>query len=670
MKTLIGKRLGQYEIREKIGQGGMAHVYKAYQPGLDRFVAIKVLSPTLADESGFTERFQREARSVARLHHPNILEVYDFGVQDGFNYIAMRYVENSTTLGDLIQKEAPLQRLIDYILQVADALNYAHERGVIHRDVKPSNILIDGRWALLADFGLAKIAATSSTLTGTGVGIGTPAYMSPEQASGSSDVDHRTDIYALGIILHRVLTGSVPHESPTPLAILIKRSTEPVHSMREIKPDIPESLDQVVLRSLAMQPDERYSSATDLAEAISRARGTYIKPDSGTILSPVEGRTEMVDKAAGGATVATPSGATQAGAPTADRGPNLALIAGGAVAGLLVVGVLFLLMLSFVFKIGPFAGSPGDQVGTPVTAEAPGNTPENEVVLVPTDTPTPMPPGAPAAIAQADLEVRGGPGDEYDLLGYLPEGAQAEIAGRDDAGQWWQIKTSLEAAGLGWIKAGSDFSEASNTEDLPIALAPPTPTPLPVPDTPTATSTSVPDTATPTATQVPDTQTPTAVPPSPTPPATPTAPQPAAPTRTPTLPAGQFVLLKPVPPDNATAGPTEFEWQWTSPLGAGQGFEVRVWREGEPPAGVHNAVEDNQNGNVAALGNNTYRLNVDITDAYGVLGRGGDYLWTVALVQVSPDYQDLGKQASPGSLRLDIGGGGGDGGGGPVQPGD
>ncbi len=675
MKNLIGKRLGQYEIREKIGQGGMAHVFKAYQPGLERFVAVKVLSPSLAEESGFTERFQREALSVARLHHPNILEVYDFGVQDGFNYIAMRYVEDSTTLGDLIQRDAPLDRLIDYILQVADALNYAHERGVIHRDVKPSNILIDGKWALLADFGLAKMAATSSTLTGTGVGIGTPAYMSPEQASGSSAVDHRTDIYALGIILHRVLTGTVPHESPTPMAILIKRSTEPVHSMRELKPDIPQSLDDVVLRSLAMRPDERFASATDLAEAITKVRANYIRPEPATVLPPAEGRTALVDGPGrpGGATVAAPAGETVAPVQVAGRGPNLALIAGGAVVALIVVGVLLLLILSFALKLGPFASPSVDQVETPVTVELAAGTSESDVLSPPADTPTPIPPGAPAAMAQRDLEIRGGPGDDYDLLGYLPEGARADIVSRDETGGWWQIETSLGAAGLGWIRAGSGFSEANNTNNLPIALAPPTPTSAPVPDMPTATATPAPDTATPTTTPVPDTPTPTSVPPSPSPTATSAAAQPAAPTRTPTLPAGQFVLREPVPPDNTTSGPTQFEWQWTSPLGAGQGFEVRVWREGEPPAGVHNAVEDNQNGKVAALGNNTYRLNVDITNAYGVQGRGGDYLWTVALVQVSPDYQDLGKQAAPGRLRLDIGGGGdggGGGGGGGVGGGD
>jgi hypothetical protein len=135
------------------------------------------------------------------------------------------------------------------------------------------------------------------------------------------------------------------------------------------------------------------------------------------------------------------------------------------------------------------------------------------------------------------------------------------------------------------------------------------------------------------------------------------------------LPAGQFVLVRPAGVEEPTYGPTEFEWRWSGSVAADQGFEVRVWRDGEPPAGVHNSVIDNQNGNVMSLGNNTYRLNVDITDAYGVQGRGGEYLWTVALVQISPEYQDLGTQASPGRLRLELGGGG-DGGGGGLVGGD
>jgi hypothetical protein len=160
----------------------------------------------------------------------------------------------------------------------------------------------------------------------------------------------------------------------------------------------------------------------------------------------------------------------------------------------------------------------------------------------------------------------------------------------------------------------------------------------------------------PTKTRTP-TKTPTRIPPTPTP--TPGASAP--PTATPV--AGQFVLLKPAGVEEPTYGPTEFEWRWSGPTGADQGFEVRVWRDGEPPAGVHNAAEDNQNGNVVALGNSTYRLNVDISDAYGVRARSGEYLWTVVLVQISPEYRDLGTQAPPGRLRLELGGGGDDGGG-------
>src|SRR5262245_61607648 len=158
MKQLIGTTLGQYEIKSLIGRGGMAYVFKAYQAALDRDIALKVLPPTLAEDPGFTERVRREAKSIAQLHHPNILAVYDFGVQDDYTYIGMRYVENSRTLGDLMTDGTPLDQLIDYIVQVSGALNYAHQRGIIHRDVKPGNILIDGEWALLSDFGLVKLS--------------------------------------------------------------------------------------------------------------------------------------------------------------------------------------------------------------------------------------------------------------------------------------------------------------------------------------------------------------------------------------------------------------------------------------------------------------------------------------------------------------------------------
>jgi serine/threonine protein kinase len=732
MNNLTGKTLGQYEIREKIGQGGMAHVYKAYQPGLKRFVAVKVLSPALAEEPGFTERFQREALSAARLHHPHILEVYDFGVQDGYNYLVMRYVENSTTLGDLIQQETPLKRLIDYIIQVADALNYAHERGIIHRDVKPNNILIDGRWALLADFGLAKVAQSSSQLTGTGVGIGTPAYMSPEQASGASIVDRRTDIYALGVILYRILTGTVPHDAPTPFAILAKRCTEPVRPAREINPNITESLDQVVLRSLATEPNLRYSSTTQFAEALQKAeQDPEYREDADATISLGQRDTRLTGKPAQGElTLDEPPISDRTAAPRGKRG----LIAATTVAGVIVVGLFLFFRSSWL--------TPPDNPGT----ESPANnalvSTQPTLIASPTDAPTRPPTPEPTHVASArarvDLEVRSGPGDQYDLLGYLPAGARADIISQDKAREWWQINTSLSTDGAGWIKAEPDLAEASDTANVPIALAPPTPThtsnptrtatpisgtstPIatPAPNTSTATPTPTPTTPMPTATST-ATLAPTATRPSATPvpntsTATPTAtlaptathtrtptktstrtptatstqtatatrtptrtrtPSPTlasvspSPTKAPVVASGTFSLLKPASTEQPTYGPTQFEWRWTGPVGDNQGFEVRVWREGEPPAGVHNAVDDNTNGKIISLGNDTYRLDVDIRDAYGVQGRSGEYLWTVALVQTSPEYKDLGTQAPPGRLRFESGGGDDSGGGGPTQPSD
>jgi serine/threonine protein kinase/uncharacterized protein YraI len=665
MNDLIEKTLGQYEIKEQIGQGGMARVFKAYQPGLDRFVAVKVLSPSLAEEAGFTERFQREAHSVARLHHPHILEVYDFGVQDSYNYLVMRYVENSLTLGDLIRDGAPLGRLINYLLQVADALNYAHERGVIHRDVKPSNILIDGKWALLGDFGLAKVREASSHLTGTGVGMGTPAYMSPEQASGAGVVDHRTDIYALGVILYRILAGTVPHDAPTPFAMLARRCSEPAPSLRQTDPNIPEDLDRVVLRSLVMEPNGRYSTAAHFAEALEKVRKDLdIREKKSATIPVIQGETAMVGElVAGEAATRISEGKMPSRTAVVVRRKNVGLIVGGAIAAVVGVGVLLFVLLSLLVGSGGFFVKPAAQAMTPDSAESSAAASEVGVLTSPTDTPTPIPPGTPSATAKTDLEVRSGPGDEYELLGYLPVGAEAQIVGRDKAGQWWKIKTSLNATG-GWIEAGSDFSEAADTNNVPIALAPPTPTPVPVADTPTSTATPVPKPPTPTATSIPDTPTPTFTRTQPPPSATPTVPAATKAPTVPALPAGQFTLLKPISLDEPTYGMTEFEWQWGSPLAENQGFEVRVWREGEPPAGVHDAVEDNKSGKVVALGNNTYHLGVDIRDAAGVRGRSGEYLWTIVLVQISPDYKDLGKQATPGRLRFEAGGDGGDKGGG------
>ncbi|GEM_PF-3529168 len=270
IQGLVGQTLGQYRIIEQIGEGGMAVVFKAYQPSLSREVALKVLPPHFAKKGDFSQRFEREAQAIGNLHHPNILAVYDSGQEKGYSYLAMRYIANAKTLTDVMKKPLPPQRIIELISQIAGALDHAHKMGIIHRDIKPSNILMDGDWALLSDFGLAKMVEGSVELTGTGVGMGTPAYMSPEQGMGKK-VDHRTDIYALGIILFEMLTGQIPHKAETPLATIMKRVNEPLPMPRTLNPNIPEAAEQVLLKALAQEPTHRFDSAGEMVIALKEA---------------------------------------------------------------------------------------------------------------------------------------------------------------------------------------------------------------------------------------------------------------------------------------------------------------------------------------------------------------------------------------------------------------
>jgi serine/threonine protein kinase len=281
--------------------------------------------------------------------------VYDFGLQDNYNYIVMRYVEHSLTLNTLMRQKAPVDKLsvdklIDYIIQVAEALHYAHERGIIHRDVKPGNILIDGEWALLSDFGLVKDSAVASELTHTGVGMGTPAYMSPEQAKGVH-IDRRTDIYSLGAILHKILTGAVPHDANTPLGIILKRTTEPVSPLRRTNPDISQSLDYVTLRALATEPNRRYSTAGQFAEALRKAKGDPLYQDDA--VSPLGVDTEATVASGfsvGGGAEATSSPEplpTSPQVPTLPRPGNPGLMIGVGVTVAAVIGVLIFALLFF-----------------------------------------------------------------------------------------------------------------------------------------------------------------------------------------------------------------------------------------------------------------------------------------------------------------------------------
>jgi serine/threonine protein kinase len=279
MFDFIGKKLGPYEIGEPVGQGGMATVYKAFQPSMNRTVAIKILPPQLAQNAVFLARFRQEAQVIARLEHAHILPVYDYGESGGVIYIVMRYLDAGSLQKRIDAGRMPSRDANKYLAQIASALDYAHQQGVIHRDIKPSNVLIDRQGdAFLTDFGIAKMVEGTLDLSGTGV-IGTPQYMSPEQGQGL-EVDARSDVYSLGVVLYEMLTGRLPFEAETPLAVVVKHITAPLPPARTFAPDLPESIEAVLNAALAKAPAERFAAAGELAAAFDQAFRSGVQPET------------------------------------------------------------------------------------------------------------------------------------------------------------------------------------------------------------------------------------------------------------------------------------------------------------------------------------------------------------------------------------------------------
>jgi serine/threonine protein kinase len=271
LMSLVGKSLGQFRLVEHLGSGGMATVFKAYQPTLDRYVAVKVLPAYYARDPIFVKRFVQEGRSVAKLTHPNIVQIYDFGEQDHITFIVMEYVDGGTLKDRMNQGALSVPDTADFMIQAAEALDYAHSRGIVHRDVKPANMLLrkDGH-LLLSDFGIAKILGETIELTRVGTSIGTPTYTSPEQGTGQP-VDRRSDIYSLGIVFFHCLTGRLPFNADSPLSTIVKHLNEvlPVEYLRSMS--VPAPIEQVVLKMTAKSPTDRYQSARGLIDALIEA---------------------------------------------------------------------------------------------------------------------------------------------------------------------------------------------------------------------------------------------------------------------------------------------------------------------------------------------------------------------------------------------------------------
>ena len=623
MESLIGQLLGgKYEIRSEIGRGGMGVVYYGYDTMLQRAVAIKVLPSALTYDRQFVERFRQEAVAAASLHHPGIVTIHDVGEtalpeqgQARIHFIVMQYLEG-TTLDQVLQSHGPLtvQQANHLVRQVGDALDYAHQRGMTHRDIKPSNIMVspDGH-ATLMDFGLVR-AGEGAGLTRTGVVVGTPEYMAPEQAMGEP-VDARTDIYSFGVVIYRMLTGHVPFAKSNTMATVYAHVHEPPPPLRQTRPEIPKSVEAVVLKTLAKAPSERYQRAgllaDDFAVAITNKMPAGLKAVTVAAIAATPRPGGAAEKSPPPAVrTPTPPDATQLMGrqppppPAARRrSPGMALI-GGVVLLLVAAIAAAILMLNGQGKdeAPPSAGK--GVIAAQPTAAA------NAIVAGQTDTPTPFQPTATAKPVAPE-----------------PTATRAES------------------------------TATATVRKPPTATAtqrPSTATPTATSKPPTATATSKPPTAT--ATSKPPTPTATPKPAQPTntkSPATPTvAPTPAQPTATP-KPAAPAAPALAGPNDGAVvSGTTTFTWQWSgAPLAANEAFEVRLWKEGQPD---HYGATGPVRSTSATF---------DVGGAYGVQqGGSGRYFWTVAVVQMDP-YQRTGEEAPPRSITVELGGGGGGGGG-------
>ncbi len=347
MPFVVGENVGPYRITKQLGVGGMATVWKAYHPALDRYVAIKVLHPSFKEDPQFTARFQREAKIVAKLTHPHIVPIYDFSEHEGMAYLVMRYIDGRTLKALLKEGPLPLDRVIDILEPAGQALAYAHDQGVLHRDIKPSNFILSSEGEVfLTDFGLARMAETGDSTLSRDMLVGTPQYISPEQARGER-LDARTDIYSLGVVLFEMLTGKVPYDADTPYAVIHDHIFSPLPLPTEFKPDVPAPVERVVLKALAKDRNDRFENVREMVSALQEAlAGESVAVEAPSLL-PEESSEELVTPTETVEELPPVETVEELSPPAPSRGRSRRLIAVIAALGI-VIGVCVCGSLSWV----------------------------------------------------------------------------------------------------------------------------------------------------------------------------------------------------------------------------------------------------------------------------------------------------------------------------------
>jgi len=383
------QKFGRYEIKAEIGRGGMATVFHAYDPRFERDVAIKVLPKEFLHDPQFRTRFDREAKTIALLEHPAIVPVYDFGEEEDQPYIVMRYMSGGSMSERILQGPVSLEETVQLFNRLAPALDAAHAKGIIHRDLKPGNVLFDQYGnAFLSDFGIARLAQSSgATLTGGNI-LGTPAYMSPEQVQGDKEIDGRSDIYSMGVILYQMLTGAAPYQATTPARVMMMHILEPVPQILQAKKDLPTALQNVINKAMAKEPANRYSTAAEMAAALDGILFSTTPPrGSATMVSPGIPKVGLEKTHSERRAAQTVVGAQAVPVPKKKKVPVL----GWVMIGLILVGIVGILAGGGVWLVSNLRKPTATSVQL-VVADAPTPTPTlSPTRPADTEVPTPIP---------------------------------------------------------------------------------------------------------------------------------------------------------------------------------------------------------------------------------------------------------------------------------------